>query len=182
METYGPGFIEVDGHMRTNVRGVYAVGDVTGKLPLAHVAFDQGIVAAETIAGHNPEPIEDYLAMPRCTYCHPQIASLGITEGEAKEQGLDYSVGKVPFQVAGKSVAVGDPGGFAKIIVDNETGEVVGAHIIGSEATELIAEIGMLRYLEGTSEELHRVTHAHPTMSEVVKEAAAAVTGEAIHF
>ena len=182
VETYGPGFIEVDGNMRTNVTGVYAVGDVTGKLPLAHVAFDQGIVAAETIAGHDPEPILDYLAMPRCTYCHPQIASIGITEAEAKEQGLDYSVGKVPFQVAGKSVAIGDPSGFAKIIVDNETGEVVGAHIIGSEATELIAEVGMLRYLEGTSEELHRVTHSHPTMSEVVKEAAAAVTDEAIHF
>ncbi len=182
VQTYGPGFIEVDGNMRTNVGGVYAVGDVTGKLPLAHVAFDQGIVAAETVAGHDPEPIEDYLAMPRCTYCHPQIASIGITEAEAKDQGLDYSVGKVPFQVAGKSVAVGDPSGFAKIIVDNETGEVVGAHIIGSEATELIAEVGMLRYLEGTSEELHRVTHSHPTMSEVVKEAAAAVTNEAIHF
>ena len=182
VQTYGPGFIEVDGNMRTNVTGIYAVGDVTGKLPLAHVAFDQGIVAADTIAGHDPEPILDYLAMPRCTYCHPQIASIGITEGEAKDQGLDYSVGKVPFQVAGKSVAVGDPSGFAKIIVDNETGEVVGAHIIGSEATELIAEVGMLRYLEGTSEELHRVTHSHPTMSEVVKEAAAAVTGEAIHF
>ncbi len=182
IETYGPGFIEVDGNMRTNVTGVYSVGDVTGKLPLAHVAFDQGIVAAETIAGHDPEPIEDYLAMPRCTYCHPQIASIGITEAEAKDQGIDYSVGKVPFQVAGKSVAVGDPSGFAKIIVDNETGEVVGAHIIGSEATELIQEVGMLRYLEGTSEELHRVTHSHPTMSEVVKEAAAAVTNEAIHF
>ncbi len=182
VETYGPGFIEIDGNMRTNVTGVYAVGDVTGKLPLAHVAFDQGIVAAETAAGHEPEPIEDYLAMPRCTYCHPQIASVGITEGEAKEQGIDYSVGKVPFQVAGKSVAVGDPSGFAKIIVDNDTGEVVGAHIIGKDATELITEVGMLRYLEGTSHELHRLTHSHPTMSEVVKEAAAAVTGEAIHF
>ncbi len=182
IETYGPGFIEIDGQMRTNVTGVYAVGDVTGKLPLAHVAFDQGVVAAETIAGHDPEPIEDYLAMPRCTYCQPQIASIGITEAEAREQGLDYSTGKVPLQVAGKSVAIGSPQGFAKIIVDNETGEVVGAHIIGNEATELIAEVGMLRYLEGTSEELHRVTHAHPTMSEVVKEAAAAVNNEAIHF
>ena len=176
------GFIEVDGLMRTNAPGVYAVGDVTGKLPLAHVAFEQGIVAAEAAAGHSPEPIEDYLAMPRCTYCNPQIASVGITELEAQEQGLDYNVGKVPFQVAGKSVAVGDAGGFAKVIVDNETGEVVGAHIIGHDATELVAEIGMLRYLEGTSEELRRLTHAHPTMSEVVKEAAASVTGEAIHF
>ncbi len=176
------GFIQVDELMRTNAPGVYAVGDVTGKLPLAHVAFAQGIVAAEAAAGSSPEPIHDYLAMPRCTYCNPQIASTGITESEAKDQGLDYSVGKVPFQVAGKSVAIGDSSGFAKVIVDNETGEVVGAHIIGHDATELVAEIGMLQYLEGTSEELHRLTHAHPTMSEVVKEAAAAVTGEAIHF
>lgn len=176
------GYIEVDGLMRTNIHGVYAVGDVNGKLPLAHVAFDQGIVAAEHAAGHNPEPIDDYLSMPRCTYCNPQIASIGLTEAEVKEQGIDYSVGKVPFQAAGKSVAVGDSSGFAKVIVDNESGEVVGAHIIGRDATELIAEVGMLRLLEGTHEELHRMTHAHPTMSEVVKEAAAAATNEAIHF
>lgn len=176
------GYIEVDGLMRTNIHGVYAVGDVNGKLPLAHVAFDQGIVAAEHAAGHNPEPIDDYLSMPRCTYCNPQIASIGLTETEVKEQGIDYSVGKVPFQAAGKSVAVGDSSGFAKVIVDNESGEVVGAHIIGRDATELIAEVGMLRLLEGTHEELHRMTHAHPTMSEVVKEAAAAATNEAVHF
>lgn len=180
--TNAPGYIEVDGLMRTNVHGVYAVGDVNGKLPLAHVAFDQGIVAAEHAAGHDPEPIDDYLAMPRCTYCNPQIASIGLTEAEVKEQGIGYSVGKVPFQAAGKSVAVGDSSGFAKVIVDNESGEVVGAHIIGRDATELIAEVGMLRLLEGTHEELHRMTHAHPTMSEVVKEAAAAATNEAIHF
>ena len=180
--TNSAGYVEVDGLMRTNVHGVYAVGDVNGKLPLAHVAFDQGVIAAEHAAGHDPEPITDYLSMPRCTYCNPQIASVGITEAEAKEQGLDYSVGKVPFQAAGKSVAVGDSSGFAKVIVDDETGEVVGAHIIGRDATELIAEVGMLRLLEGTHEELHRMTHAHPTMSEVVKEAAAAATNEAIHF
>lgn len=180
--TNDAGYIEVDGYMRTNVHGVYAVGDVNGKLPLAHVAFDQGIVAAEDSAGFNPQPLEDYESMPRCTYCNPQIASIGITESEAKERGLDYSVGKVPFQAAGKSVAVGDSGGFAKVIVDNDSGEVIGAHIIGHDATELVAEIGMLRMLEGTHEELHRLTHAHPTMSEVIKEAAAAVTNEAIHF
>ncbi len=176
------GFIKVDGLMRTNVNGVYAVGDVTGKLPLAHVAFDQGLVAAEAAAGASPEPIEDYLAMPRCTYCNPQIASFGITEAQAKERQIDYAIGKVPFQVAGKSVAIGDSSGFAKVIVDNETGEVVGTHIIGHDATELIAEIGMLAMLEGTSEELRHMTHAHPTLSEVVKEAAAAATNEAIHF
>ena len=182
VKTYGPGFIEVDGFMRTNVGGVYAVGDVNGKLPLAHVAFDQGIVAAEMAAGHETQPIEDYASMPRCTYCNPQIASIGLTEAQAREQGISVKIGKVPFAVAGKSVAIGDSDGFAKIITDEETGEVVGAHVIGPEATELIAEIGMLKFLEGTNLELHKLTHAHPTLSEVIKEAGASVTGEAIHF
>lgn len=182
VKTAGPGFIEVDGNMRTNVTGVYAVGDVNGKLALAHVAFDQGVVAAETIAGHETQPIDNYMDMPRCTYCQPQIASIGITEAQAKEQGINIKVGKVPFAVAGKSIAIGDSEGFAKVITDADTGEVVGAHIIGPEATELIAEIGMLKFLEGTNLELHRMTHAHPTLAEAVKEAGAAVTNEAIHF
>jgi len=120
--------------------------------------------------------------MPRCTYCQPQIASTGLTEAQAREQGIDVKIGKVPFQVAGKSVAVGEPEGFAKILIDDESGEVIGAHIIGPEATELIAEIGMLQLLEGTNLELHGMTHAHPTLSEVVREAGAAITNEAIHF
>lgn len=182
VKTSEAGFIEVDGYMKTNVGGVYAVGDVNGKLALAHVAFDQGVVAAEMAAGHETEPIEDYAAMPRCTYCNPQIASIGLTEAQAKEQGINVKIGKVPFAVAGKSVAIGDSDGFAKIITDEDTGEVVGAHVIGPEATELIAEIGMLKYLEGTNLELHRLTHAHPTLSEAIKEAGASVTGEAIHF
>jgi dihydrolipoamide dehydrogenase len=182
VKTAGPGFIQVDGNMRTNVSGVYAVGDVNGKLALAHVAFDQGVVAAETIAGHETQPIDNYEDMPRCTYCQPQIASIGITEAQAKERGINIKIGKVPFAVAGKSIAIGDPDGFVKIITDADTGEVVGAHIIGPEATELIAEVGMLKYLEGTNLELHRLTHAHPTLSEAVKEAGAAVTNEAIHF
>jgi len=168
--------------MKTNVNGVFAIGDVTGKLPLAHVAFDQGIVASEVIAGKEVEGISNYIDMPRCTYCSPQIASIGITEEQAKEQGLNYSIGKVPFQVAGKSIAINNYNGFAKIISDKETGEVLGAHIIGAEATEMIGEIGMLKYLEGTNEELHRMTHAHPTLSEVIKEAAANTNNEAIHF
>ena len=175
-------FITIDKNMKTNIPGVYAVGDVTGKLPLAHVAFDQGIVAAETIANHETNPIEDYSNMPRCTYCQPQIASIGITEKEAKEKNINYKIGKVPFQVAGKSVAIGEPLGFAKIIIDDDNGEIIGAHIIGPEATELIAEIGMVKFLEGTNFELHKMTHAHPTLSEAIKEAGAAVTGEAIHF
>ena len=182
IKTVGPGFIEVDGNMRTNVGGVYAVGDVNGKLQLAHVAFDQGVVAAETIAGHEATPIDDYTNMPRCTYCQPQIASIGLTEAEAREQGINVKVGKVPFAVAGKSVAIGESQGFAKLLIDDDSGEVIGAHIIGPEATELIAEIGMLQLLEGTNLELHKMTHAHPTLSEAVKEAGAAVTGEAIHF
>jgi dihydrolipoamide dehydrogenase len=182
INTVRPGYIEVDGNMRTNVGGVYAVGDVNGKLMLAHVAFDQGVVAAETIAGHDVEPIEDYVNMPRCTYAQPQIASIGLTEAQARENGVNLKIGKVPFAVAGKSVAIGDPQGFVKVLTDDDTGEVIGAHIIGPEATELIAEIGMLQMLEGTNLELHKMTHAHPTLSEAVKEAGAAVTGEAIHF
>ncbi len=182
VNTVGSGFIEVDGNMRTNVSGVYAVGDVNGKLMLAHVAFDQGVVAAETIVGHETQPIEDYTNMPRCTYAQPQIASIGLTEAQARENGVNLKVGKVPFQVAGKSVAIGEPQGFAKVLIDHDTGEVIGAHIIGPEATELIAEVGMLQLLEGTNLELHRMTHAHPTLSEAVKEAGAAVTNEAIHF
>lgn len=176
------GFIEVDEYMKTNVNGIYAIGDVTGKLPLAHVAFDQGILASEHIAGHEVEGITDYVNMPRCTYSSPQIASIGLTEEEAKDQKIDYQIGKVPFQVAGKSIAINNYNGFAKIISNKSTGEVIGAHIIGAEATEMIGEIGMLKYLEGTTEELHRLTHAHPTLSEVIKEAAANTHDQAIHF
>ena len=176
------GFIIVDEFMKTNVNGVYAIGDVTGKLPLAHVAFDQGILASEVIAGKDVEGMTNYIDMPRCTYCSPQIASIGITEEQAKEQSLNYSVGKVPFQVAGKSIAINNYNGFAKVISDSDTGEILGAHIIGAEATEMIGEIGMLKYLEGTNEELHRLTHAHPTLSEVIKEAAANTHNQAIHF
>ena len=175
------GFIEVDGHMRTNVPGVYAVGDVTGKLPLAHVAFTQGAIAAETIAGHETMEIEDYLDMPRCTYCVPQIASVGLTEAEAREQGIDVKVGKFPVRGAGKAIAIGDYEGFAKLVTDAESGEIVGAHMIGPDVTELVAEVGMLRMLEGTNYELGALTHAHPTLSEALKEAGLAVTGEAIH-
>jgi dihydrolipoamide dehydrogenase len=176
------GFIKVNDHMQTSVNGVYAVGDVTGKLMLAHVAFDQGVIAAETVAGHEPMLIDDYADMPRCTYCQPEIASIGLTEKEARDKGIPVKIGRVPFPVAGKSIAIGQPDGFAKVIANENTGEIVGAHIIGAGATEMIAEVGMLRLLEGTNLELHKMTHAHPTLSEVIKEAGASVTGEAIHF
>lgn len=176
------GFITVNGNMQTNVAGVYAVGDVTGKLQLAHVAFEQGIVAAETIAGKRPQPIETYHEMPRCTYCQPEIASIGYTEDEAREQGFDIKVAKAPFAAAGKSIAIGHPEGFIKLVVDKRFNEVLGAHIIGANATEMIAEIGLLKYLEGTSDELHRLTHAHPTLSEVIGEVGGAVIDRAIHM
>ncbi len=175
------GFITVDNRMRTNVGGVYAVGDVNGKLPLAHVAFTQGVIAVETIAGHQPLEIDDYMDMPRCTYCQPQIASIGLTEAQAKEQGIEVKVGKFPFRGAGKAVAIADYDGFVKMVTDAGTGEIIGAHMIGPDVTELIAEVGMLKLLEGTNLELGALTHAHPTLSEAVKEAGLAVTGEAIH-
>ncbi len=175
------GFIQVDGRMRTNVTGVYAVGDVTGKLPLAHVAFTQGVIAAETIAGHSPMEIGDYADMPRCTYCVPQIASIGLTEDEAEAQGIEMKIGRFPFRGAGKAIAIGDYEGFVKVIADAETGEVVGTHMIGPDVTELVGEVGMLRLLEGTNLELGALTHAHPTLSEALKEAGLAVDGEAVH-
>ena len=175
------GFIQVDERMRTNVTGVYAVGDVTGKLPLAHVAFTQGVIAAETIAGHTPLEIADYADMPRCTYCVPQIASIGLTEAEAEEQGIEVKIGRFPFRGAGKAIAIGDYEGFVKVISDAETGEIVGTHMIGPDVTELVGEVGMLRLLEGTNLELGALTHAHPTLSEALKEAGLAVDGEAVH-
>jgi dihydrolipoamide dehydrogenase len=176
------GFVEVDELLRTSAPGVFAVGDVTGKLPLAHVAFEQGVVAAEVAAGVSAAPIHSYVDVPPCTYCSPQIASFGLTEAKARASGRSVSVGRVPFRIIGKAVAMAEGGGFAKIVVDDSTGAVIGAHLIGPDATELIAEIGMNRVLEGTHTEIARMVHAHPTLSEVVKEAAAAVTGEAIHF
>ncbi len=175
------GFIQVDERMRTNVTGVYAVGDVTGKLPLAHVAFTQGVIAAETIAGHSPMEIGDYADMPRCTYCVPQIASIGLTEAEAEAQGIEMKIGRFPFRGAGKAIAIGDYEGFVKLIADAETGEIVGTHMIGPDVTELVGEVGMLRLLEGTNLELGALTHAHPTLSEALKEAGLAVDGEAVH-
>ena len=176
------GFVTVDGRMRTNVPGVYAVGDVTGKLPLAHVAFTQGSIAAETIANHEVMEIGDYLDMPRCTYCQPQIASIGLTEAQAREKGLSLKIGKFPFRGNGKAIALGDYEGMIKVITDATTGEILGTHMIGPEVTELVGEVGVLKLLEGTNVELGALTHAHPSLSEALKEAGLAVTGEAIHI
>jgi dihydrolipoamide dehydrogenase len=176
------GFVPVDATMRTNVPGIYAIGDVTGKLLLAHVASAQGIVAAEHIAGHRTQPIEDYAFMPRCTYSHPQVASLGLSEAQARERGHDVNVGKFPFQASGKALALAEREGFVKIVADVTSGEILGAHMIGAEVTELLPELALARTLEATAEEIARTVHAHPTLSEVIMEAAHGVEGQAIHI
>lgn len=175
------GYISIDGSMRTNVPGVYAIGDVTGKLMLAHVGSAMGIVAAETIAGR-PTVELDYDFMPRCTYCHPQIASMGLTEKKAREQGYDIKIGKFPFQANGKALGLGDYAGFVKVIVDAKFGEILGAHFIGPEVTELLPEWVLARSAELTIEEVARSIHAHPTLSETLMEAAHAAMGAAIHI
>ena len=174
-------FIKIDENMKTSNSNIYAVGDVTGKLMLAHVAFSQGVIAAETIAGHSPNPI-NYSDMPRCTYCQPQIASLGLTEDQAKEQGYNVKISQFPFKAVGKAISIGDSEGFVKLVADNDSGELLGAHMIGPEVTEMIAELGLLKYLEGTDVEVAELTHAHPTLSEAVKEAALSLGDGAIHI
>ena len=175
------GFIVVDDYMRTSAPGVYAIGDVTGKLPLAHVASAQGVLAAETIAGVDSQTL-DYGLMPRATYCRPQIASFGLTERQAIEAGYSVNVGKFPLTASGKALAMGEAQGLVKLVADAEIGELLGAHMIGAEATELLGEVGLSRLLEGTTTELGWLVHPHPTISEAIKEAALAAEGQAIHF
>jgi len=167
------GFIRVDDRLRVNGANVYAVGDVNGRLPLAHVAHAEGVYAAEHIGGLKP-PALDYPGMPRATYCNPQVASIGLTESEAREQGYPVKVGKFPFLANGKALAVGHREGFAKIVADSATGELLGAHLIGHEVTELLGELSMARLLDGTDVEVGRLVNVHPSMSEAVKEAALA--------
>lgn len=175
------GFIKVDGHYRTNVPGVYAIGDVLNTQALAHVASAEGITCVEAIAGHHPEPI-DYNNIPGCTYCSPEIASVGYTEQAAKEAGYEVLVGKFPFTASGKAKAAGAPEGFVKVIFDKKYGEWLGAHMIGYNVTELIAEVVVARKLETTGHEIIKSIHPHPTMSEAIMEAAAAAYGEVIHL
>jgi dihydrolipoamide dehydrogenase len=173
--------VKVDGHFRTNVEGFYGIGDVIGPPWLAHVASAEAVKCIENIAGLNPHPI-DYSNIPGCTYCQPQVASVGLTEDKCKEQGLKYKVGKFPFRASGKAVASGDAEGMVKIIFGEKYGEVLGAHIIGSEATEMIAELGLAKSLEATAEDIHHTIHAHPTLSEAIMEAAADAEKMAIHI
>ncbi|HEV8307526.1 MAG TPA: dihydrolipoyl dehydrogenase [Methylomirabilota bacterium] len=175
------GFVKVTPHLESSVPGIYAIGDVAGPPLLAHKASAEGIVAAETIAGQ-PSHTVDYQAVPSCTYCHPQVASLGLTEAQARERGDAVRVGKYQFQANGKAQALGEPEGLVKIVAAADTGEILGVHILGAEATELIAEFGLGKTLEATVEEVGHTIHAHPTMSEAVMEAALDAMGAAIHL
>lgn len=176
------GHIEIDGSCRTNVPGIYAIGDVSNNgLALAHVASHQGVAAAETIAGQK-HPDLNYKMMPRATYCNPQVASMGYTEKELKEQGIPYNVGRFPFSANGKAAGLNEPVGFVKILAHQKYGEILGAHLIGPEVTELISEFNVARELEATPTELFHAVHPHPTLSEALAEAAMAVEGNSIHF
>ena len=175
------GFIVIDDSMATNVPGIYAIGDATGKLLLAHVASAQGVTAVETIAGLDP-PKLDYDLMPKATYCKPQVASFGLTEAQARERGYSVKTGKFPFSASGKALALDETEGMVKLVVDAELGDVLGAHMIGSEVTELLGELSLARMLESTTKELGWLVHPHPTISEMLKEAALAAEGEAIHI
>ena len=175
------GKIIVDDFYETNIPGYYAIGDVVQGQSLAHVASAEGITCVEKIAGHNPEPI-DYNNIPGCTYCSPEIASVGMTEKSAKEAGHELKIGKFPFSASGKASAAGHNDGFVKLIFDAKYGELLGAHMIGANVTEMIAEIVALRKLETTGHELIKTVHPHPTMSEAIMEAAAAAYGEVIHI
>ena len=174
------GFIAIDSATRTNVPGVHAVGDCAGAQLLAHKAMHEGVVAAEHIAGVGHHTV-DYANVPNCTYCHPEVASVGLTEEQARAQGLDIEVGKFPWVGNGRALASGDATGFVKVIRDKRYSEVVGAHIVGPHATELIAEFVMARHLESTVEEIDRAMHPHPTLSEAVAEGALGALGRALH-
>ena len=174
------GYVKVNGHMQTGVPHLYAIGDIVPGYALAHVASHEALVAVETIAGHHPEPVRMDL-MPRVTFCRPQIASVGMTEAEATEAGHTVKVGSFPFRALGKATIVGEIDGFAKLVADAETDVLLGAHIIGPHAGDLLAEPVFARLVEGTAGEIAMSVHAHPTLTEVLAEAALAVDGAAIH-
>ncbi len=175
------GRVLVNDFYQTNIPGYYAIGDIVPGPALAHVASAEGIICVEKIAGHNPEPL-DYGNIPGCTYASPEIASVGMTEKQAKEAGLDIKIGKFPFSASGKASAAGVKDGFVKLIFDAKYGEILGAHMIGANVTEMIAEIVSIRKLETTGHDIIKTVHPHPTMSEAIMEAAAAAYGEVIHL
>jgi dihydrolipoamide dehydrogenase len=173
-------YLRVGDDYQTSITGIYAAGDIIGPPWLAHVATFEAVNAVNGMFGHGkPRRVKNF---PGCTYCQPQVASTGLTEKAARAKGLDIKVGKFPFTASGKAVASAETEGFVKVITDGKTGEIYGAHIIGSEATDLIAEYGLAMELEASAEEIHQTIHAHPTLSEAVMEAAAATLGEAIHI
>jgi dihydrolipoamide dehydrogenase len=174
------GYVVVDEFMRTGVDHMYAIGDIVPGFALAHVASHEAVVAVEHLAGHGPEPVRMDL-MPRVTFCRPQIASVGLSEEEAKADGREIKVGSFPFRALGKATIVGEIDGFAKFVADADTGLLLGAHIIGPHAGDLLAEPTLARLVEGTVAEIAMSVHAHPTLTEVLAEAALAVDGAAIH-
>jgi dihydrolipoamide dehydrogenase len=174
------GWVVVDDHLRTNLEGVYAIGDLTFKKLLAHLASHQGIVAVENIAGHDT-PM-DYKVVPGCTYTHPEVASVGLTEKQAREAGYDVQVGRFPFLASGRARTAGETDGLVKVVADSKYGELLGVHIIGPEASEMIPEGALALKLEATLEDITTTIHAHPTLAESVMEAALAATGQAIHL
>jgi dihydrolipoamide dehydrogenase len=175
------GKVLVDAFYKTNVTGIYAIGDITSGPALAHVASAEGIICVENIAGKKPEPL-NYNNIPGCTYCSPEIASVGYTEEAAKKAGYEIKVGKFPFTASGKAKAAGAPDGFVKVVFDAKYGEWLGAHMIGANVTEMIAEVVSARKLETTGHDVIKTVHPHPTMSEAIMEAAAAAYGEVIHL
>jgi dihydrolipoamide dehydrogenase len=179
--THPNGFIKTDEWMRTSVDTIHAIGDVVGGFLLAHAASHEGITASEDIAGQQLAPMDQDL-VTRCTYSHPQIASVGLTEKQARDKGLEVKVGKFPFTALGRAIINGETGGFAKMVADAKTGRLLGAHVVGPNATELIAEPALTQLFQGDAWELGRNIHPHPTLSEAVMEAAMAVDGHAIHI
>ena len=178
---FDKGKILVDDYYKTNIDGVYAIGDIVHGPALAHVASHEGIICVEKIAGHHPEPM-NYNNIPGCTYTHPEVASVGMTEKAAREAGREIKIGKFPFTASGKASAAGAKEGFVKVIIDAKYGEILGAHMIGENVTEMIAEIVAARKLESTGREIIDTVHPHPTLSEAVMEAMAAAYGEVIHI
>ena len=176
------GVIKVNGRMRTKEPHVYAIGDVIGGLWLAHTAAHEGLIAAHVIAGESDVHEMDYTRQPRATYCRPEIASIGLTEEQVKAAGTPYKVGKVPFQAIAKAIISGEYDGFAKVISNTENQDILGVHIVGPHATDLIAEASLAFELDATAWEVGGTTHAHPTLSEVIGEAAMAVEGRSINF
>ena len=175
------GAIEVDGFLRTSVPHIFAIGDVNAKLMLAHAAESMGVIAAETIAGAETMEL-DYVMIPRATFCQPQIASFGYTEAQARDMGYDVKVAKFPFTANGKAHGLGDPTGFVKLISDATYGELLGGHLIGPEVTELLPELTLAQQWDLTTKELARNVHAHPTLSEALKEALHGLEGHMINF